>query len=957
MIRTKDGKSEYNLYYTGTERNKHHGVGIAVRKDIDGKFERITDRICKFETKIKTLDSSKNKDIIKKLSFISCYAPTLCNTLKDPKETEDFYNTLENAISKINPGTILIIGGDFNAKTGSGHKDFKEQVGKYGKGLLNENGEYLLNMATRQNLTLTNTFFKHKMCHRTTWTCPEKVNTERKNPYRNQIDYIITRINTRKMICNSRSYTNLNINTDHKLVKTTIEWKWWKLYNKSKKVPKPQLHKLRNPETKLKYIQEVEKLFNGQTEEGNHNIATTNDNNIQNKWNNIVNAVTIAAKNILSENKKKNKFEDKEIKQLSEKQKLLRRDIESSTNKERRNELRKQRKKLQKELQKLIKEKEDKIVERMIENIEKTKQDSRDMYEAVRILQRRKTKANLIIKDKKGKIPSSTTGKIKIITEHFKNELNSENAKIIPIINPTKMKQIFTSKEIRKAINKMKNGKSAGCDKVYAEMLKNSPELITEKIAEILNECAETGKHPEEIITGLLIPLQKPGKEKGPPANLRPIVLLSILRKIVAICLIERIYTRLRSSIPSSQAAYSKGRSTTELVFTMKTIVEKAISSKDLEANILMLDMSKAFDTIQRGTLIEDLSKILDSDELHLVTLLLREVKLIVQLNNTQGEPFTTNMGSPQGDCASALFFIYYLAETIKDDNQYNEIIPPIQLLDHDYATPTLMGMIIDQQYADDISWITLGNVKNQLSKISNDTQKKLEERNLKVNESKREEYSVSRIIEKERKEAEKNRIPPTKEYWKNCKFLGSMIDTETDIKRRYKQANIAYNNLKNILISKKVSLTTKIKLYQSLIASIFLYNCELWTMTKQRESKVDIYQRKFLRNIINIKYPKIIKNENLYKITKQTPWSITIKYRRLKWFDHLCRLPEDCPAKLAFHEILEKPKLPRGRPPITWIENLKKDLRELNYNIYEAIELSKQRKLNIPKPKTVISP
>ena len=95
--------------------------------------------------------------------------------------------------------------------------------------------------------------------------------------------------------------------------------------------------------------------------------------------------------------------------------------------------------------------------------------------------------------------------------------------------------------------------------------------------------------------------------------------------------------------------------------------------------------------------------------------------------------------------------------------------------------------------------------------------------------------------------------------------------------------------------------------------------------MTKQRENKIDIYQRKFLRNIVNIRYPKIVKNENLYKITNQIPWSVTTKYLRLKWFDHLCRLPEYCPAQIAFKEILVKSKMPRGRPPMTWIENIKK--------------------------------
>ena len=87
--------------------------------------------------------------------------------------------------------------------------------------------------------------------------------------------------------------------------------------------------------------------------------------------------------------------------------------------------------------------------------------------------------------------------------------------------------------------------------------------------------------------------------------------------------------------------------------------------------------------------------------------------------------------------------------------------------------------------------------MRNQLTQIAKNTQEKLEERNLKVNESKREEYTVSRKSERERKEAEKNKIPTTKESWINCKLLASMIDTETDIKRSYKQANIAYNNLK----------------------------------------------------------------------------------------------------------------------------------------------------------------
>ena len=48
-----------------------------------------------------------------------------------------------------------------------------------------------------------------------------------------------------------------------------------------------------------------------------------------------------------------------------------------------------------------------------------------------------------------------------------------------------------------------------------------------------------------ELNCGILIPLQKPGKKKRPASNLRPVILLSIIRKILAICLIRRIRERI----------------------------------------------------------------------------------------------------------------------------------------------------------------------------------------------------------------------------------------------------------------------------------------------------------------------------------------------------------------------------------------------------------------------------
>ena len=113
-----------------------------------------------------------------------------------------------------------------------------------------------------------------------------------------------------------------------------------------------------------------------------------------------------------------------------------------------------------------------------------------------------------------------------------------------------------------------------------------------------MNRTFETGEPIEELQLGILTPLQKPGKKKGPPENIRPIIVLSVIRTVLTICMIKRIWDCISDAIPTEQATYQPGRGTTEHVFTVKMIAQKAITSNDYTAFLLLLDMSKAFDTV-----------------------------------------------------------------------------------------------------------------------------------------------------------------------------------------------------------------------------------------------------------------------------------------------------------------------------------------------------------------------
>ena len=196
------------------------------------------------------------------------------------------------------------------------------------------------------------------------------------------------------------------------------------------------------------------------------------------------------------------------------------------------------------------------------------------------------------------------------ITEFFNEIFHKDDMKKIFKIEPAKMKQSFTANEIKLAVKKLKNNKSAGSDEITAEQLKHAPEIIYETIADIFNTLAETGKYPEELKIGILIPLHKPGKPKGKVDSLRPVILLNTVRKILSIVMLNRIFNRIDNEIPKSQTAYRPGRSTTENIFTFKILIEKALISKDYETNIILLDMSKAFDSVDRNLLMEDFKKL-----------------------------------------------------------------------------------------------------------------------------------------------------------------------------------------------------------------------------------------------------------------------------------------------------------------------------------------------------------
>ena len=93
---------------------------------------------------------------------------------------------------------------------------------------------------------------------------------------------------------------------------------------------------------------------------------------------------------------------------------------------------------------------------------------------------------------------------------------------------------MITTKEVTKAVQKMANNKAPGKDNINLEVIKYTPEEVHQEISKILNGIFETNNEEIKLGTGVLLPLPKPKKTQEPMKNLRPMILLEAIRKIIS---------------------------------------------------------------------------------------------------------------------------------------------------------------------------------------------------------------------------------------------------------------------------------------------------------------------------------------------------------------------------------------------------------------------------------------
>ena len=162
-------------------------------------------------------------------------------------------------------------------------------------------------------------------------------------------------------------------------------------------------------------------------------------------------------------------------------------------------------------------------------------------------------------------------------------------------------------REVVKIVSKLPNKSSSGHDNTSNILLKEIIDQIAPILVEVFNKSMMLGEFPTIMKLAEVVPLYK-CKEKYLETNYRPISLLTTMSKILEKIMYQRVYTFLQDSgqIYENQYGFRANHSCEHAIGQVVGSLVKNMENRLYSACIL-LDLSKAFDTIEHRILLAKL--------------------------------------------------------------------------------------------------------------------------------------------------------------------------------------------------------------------------------------------------------------------------------------------------------------------------------------------------------------
>lgn len=917
---TSDGKT---FVYSGHADRHERGVGFVLSKEAAAAlvgWKPVSDRIitARFQTRSA------------KITVVQIYAPV---EDADDAAKDAFYDQLQEEIDIVPRHDLLFVIGDYNAQLDGSRAGFEAVVGPHGSSTrTNNNGDRMRSFCTLNHLCVGNTFYAHKRIHKATWRAPG-------GRYSNEIDFVCINRRWRSSLLDVKCCRGADIGSDHNLLIAKCRLRLKRIPAPPRR-PRPfNVAQLKDPATAQQFRLELRNRFEPLAGPGD-----ADDEDVEAHWSRLQQAVVAGAE--ASIGRRRGTYKERWIQDqtwdLIDRRRQLKHIRDQAAIGPDRGAAEDRYRVADRMVKRSCRRDKRAWIERKGQEAQAAadRNDTKTLYRIVRELAGAPSGQGAPVRAKDGRLLLTAEEQEQRWIEHFQETLNQpEPESTFPddLLAPADDLPVdvgpISPLETKAAIAALKSGRAPGLDEISPEMLKHGGDVLIDELTVLLNSCWDESAVPKDWRRGVIVKLPKKGN-LADCNNWRGITLLSVPGKVLGIVLLRRLRRAVDQRLREEQAGFRAGRSCSEQIFILRTIIEQTVEFQQ-KISVNFIDFTKAFDSIHRDTLWKIARAYgIPARYVALFRNIYHESSCCVRTGQGVSDFFRINTGVRQGCVLSPFLFLLAM-----------DFVMRRTLEQGDFGLQWQDGrQLADLDFADDIA--LLGSTQRSLCELTTTLEHEAAKAGLRISASKSKILRVGYARANAPVQVGQQILEEVDQFT----YLGSVMTadggSDEDITCRLGKAAAVMCRLRPIWISRTIALPTKIRLFNSIVIPTAIYACETWRSTAGSDRRLNVFQQRCLRRILQISYRDHVSNEDVYRRTSTRPLADIVAERRFRFAGHVLRLPPERLPKMALLWAPTRGRRKQGRPRTTWRRTFIEDLRaiDLSWDEAEAVAVDRAR-------------
>jgi hypothetical protein len=425
---------------------------------------------------------------------------------------------------------------------------------------------------------------------------------------------------------------------------------------------------------------------------------------------------------------------------------------------------------------------------------------------------------------------------IEDIATHYQDHPSIKIIQEIMTQNPQEMMNFHpvTQGDVLKKINKLKINKACGYDAIPAKLLKAGSEQISRFLTPIVNMTLSSSSFPDIMKHAEVSPAHKK-LDPTDKRNYRPISVLASMSKVFEGILCDQLMNYFSNILSMMLSAYRQNYSCCNVV--LKCIEDwKAALDKDEVVGCILMDLSKAFDSLPHALLLAKLRSYgLSDNSCQLIKTYLTNRQQRVKIGTERSTWRELKRGVPQGSLTGPLLFNIFLNDLLHDISDICTVYnyADDNSLSFHHSDPTVVKSVLESASMQALEWFSNNFMLANPDKFQAITLTRSSENpinNFKIGDAS---------------------IEPSTEV----KMLGFIVDDKLTFKKHVQticsKAARQVNALRRI--SNYLSIDSKLAIYDCFIKANFNYGAFIYHFSGKNESRMlEKVHEKAIRVVFN---------------------------------------------------------------------------------------------------------